>query len=81
MARNGKYNCGINEGHIEHGEMMRSPETIGRLAARLGTPLDYFAPGVENWCNQQSCQLYARLRKIIDAYSDEPILSKREIFM
>lgn len=68
-------------GHIERGEKKCSLETMSRLAARLGTTLDYLVLGVENRCNQQSCQLYVRLRNAIEAYSDEPILSKREIFM
>lgn len=68
-------------GHIERGEKKCSLETMSRLAARLGTTLDYLVLGVENRCNQQSCQLYVRLRNAIEAYSDVPILSKREIFM
>ena len=68
-------------GHIERGDKKCSLETMSRLAARLGTTLDYLVLGVENRCNQQSCQLYTRLRHTIEAYSDEPILSNREIFM
>lgn len=62
-------------GHIERGEKKCSLETMSRIAVRLGTTMDYLVLGIENRCNQQSCQLYSRLREAIDAYDDEHLLS------
>ena len=58
-------------GHIERGEKKASLETMSRLAALLGTTMDYLVLGVKNRCDQQECQLYKDFRSAIAQYGEE----------
>ncbi len=61
-------------GHIERGEKKASLETMNRLAAALGTTMDYLVLGVKNRCDQQACQLYKDLCSAIAQYGDKYLL-------
>ena len=67
-------------GHIERGEKKASLETMSRLAAMLGTTMDYLVLGVKNRCDQQLCLLYKDLCFTINQYGDKcyrmPSMSK-----
>ena len=58
-------------GHIERGEKKSSLETVSRLAASLGSSMDYIVLGNNVRCDQQSCPLYVDLKHLIAAYGDE----------
>ena len=64
-------------GHIERGEKKSSLETISRLAASLGTSMDYIVLGNNVRCDQQSCPLYDDLKHLIATYGDEQVYTPR----
>ena len=64
-------------GHIERGEKKSSLETISRLAASLGTSMDYIVLGNNVRCDQQSCPLYVDLKHLIATYGDEQVNTPR----
>ncbi len=64
-------------GHIERGEKKASLETMNRLAAALGTTMDYLVLGAKNRCNQQVCQMYKDLCSVIAQYGDKYLLHRQ----
>ena len=64
-------------GQIERGEKKPSLETVSRMAASLGTSMDYIVLGNNLRCNQQSCPLYVDLKHLIATYGDGQEYSPR----
>ena len=56
-------------GHFERAEKVPSVETLARLCAAMDMSMDYLLFGKKRSCDQEKCELYRDLRKLLSAYT------------